>query len=336
MTPPLTEFDPAYVKRRADIVERIFKLKSGKQLSYFTEGSVEDPAFLCIPGAGNGKCIYIMPEPLKGVFLIAVDMMGHGKSSILDSDLDYREVVAGYAELLDDLKVDKFYVGGHSTGGVHSMQVAAGLPDRVLGCLVCSSPCNMLDPSLTAEWDKKLNENGARRKLMLFAWTGNSCKKACLKYAMKGSKYHPDQSKDPGFVGRAPRADGDEGSYYAFMNYFYSDLTCEAIKTDRFWVSKMLEAEMIGVNGKWGTWYTAKALMGTVWPYNLADIKCRCHLYCERFGDCPAPYTERNHSLIPGSEMVVFDQHNHVSIAMEFEKMLHGIMRGEIVKEGFK
>jgi pimeloyl-ACP methyl ester carboxylesterase len=276
-----------------------------------------------------------MPEPVKGVFLIAVDMMGHGDSSRLDAPLDYREVVAEYAELLDDLKVDKFYVGGHSTGGVHAMQVAAALPDRVLGLLVCSSPCDQLDPSITkgSEWDKRLNENGGRRNIILGFMTGGSCKMAFLKWLFKGSKYLPDKSKDPGFTGSAPRADGDEGAFYAFWTH---NTTCEAIKTDRFWVSKMLEAEIIGANGKYGTFYTAKALMGSTWPYNPADIKCRCHLYSERFGDVPAPYTERHHFLIPGSEMNIFDQHNHVTVAMEFEKMLHGLMSGEIVKDGLK
>ena len=37
-TPPLTAFDPAYLQRKAQLPEQIFKLKSGKQFSYFTEG----------------------------------------------------------------------------------------------------------------------------------------------------------------------------------------------------------------------------------------------------------------------------------------------------------
>ena len=36
MNPPLTAFDPAYLKRKAELPEQIFKLKSGKQLAYFT------------------------------------------------------------------------------------------------------------------------------------------------------------------------------------------------------------------------------------------------------------------------------------------------------------
>ena len=38
MEPPLTAFDPAYLERKAQLPEQIFKLKSGQQLSYFTEG----------------------------------------------------------------------------------------------------------------------------------------------------------------------------------------------------------------------------------------------------------------------------------------------------------
>ena len=41
MTPPLTAFDPAYLSRKEACCEKIHTLQSGKQLSYFTEGSVE-------------------------------------------------------------------------------------------------------------------------------------------------------------------------------------------------------------------------------------------------------------------------------------------------------
>ena len=46
-------------------------------------------------------------------------------------------------ELLDALGVGKFHVCGYSRGGCHAMQVAAAVPDRVLGCAAISSPCDL-------------------------------------------------------------------------------------------------------------------------------------------------------------------------------------------------
>ena len=51
--PPLTEYDPKYLERKAEVGERKFALKSGRWFMYFTEGSPEDPAVLCLHGARN-------------------------------------------------------------------------------------------------------------------------------------------------------------------------------------------------------------------------------------------------------------------------------------------
>ena len=39
---------------RAQVPEKIHRLKSGRQLAYFTEGRVEDPAVVFLPAAGMG------------------------------------------------------------------------------------------------------------------------------------------------------------------------------------------------------------------------------------------------------------------------------------------
>ena len=49
------------------------QLKNGRSLCYFTEGSPEDPAVLVLHGLEESKWCYLFPEPLPGVFLIAVD-----------------------------------------------------------------------------------------------------------------------------------------------------------------------------------------------------------------------------------------------------------------------
>ena len=67
MTPPLTAFDPAYLSRKEACCEKIHTLQSGKQLSYFTEGSVESSAtVVCFPSAGFGKWEFVPRDPLEG------------------------------------------------------------------------------------------------------------------------------------------------------------------------------------------------------------------------------------------------------------------------------
>lgn len=43
MHPPLTEFDPAYLKRKAEVPAQIFKLKSGKQVTDCGEAAARTP-----------------------------------------------------------------------------------------------------------------------------------------------------------------------------------------------------------------------------------------------------------------------------------------------------
>jgi hypothetical protein len=100
-SPPLNEFDSAYLARKAQVPEQILRLKSGLQFSYFTEGNVGDTAVVCFPAAGFGKWEYVPREPLPGIFLVAVDDMGHGNSSPLQEPPSFAESVPQVVELLD-------------------------------------------------------------------------------------------------------------------------------------------------------------------------------------------------------------------------------------------
>ena len=102
-TPPLAEYDPKYVERKAATVEKKLQLKNGREFCYFTEGNPEDPAVLALNGLGESKWFFLFPEPLPGVFLIAVDRMGHGKSSPHEGPVDFTQLVPEYIELLDEL-----------------------------------------------------------------------------------------------------------------------------------------------------------------------------------------------------------------------------------------
>ena len=63
-TPPLTAYDSAFVKRKEQVGEQVLQLKNGRQLAYFTEGSPEDPAVLCLHGLCNWKYCWLQPKPI--------------------------------------------------------------------------------------------------------------------------------------------------------------------------------------------------------------------------------------------------------------------------------
>lgn len=339
MTPPLTDWDPAYVKRRAELPEQIFKLKNGKQFSYFTEGNKEDPAVVCFPPAAWGKYSYVMKEPLKGVFLIAVDDMGNGNSTPIDKPPVFSESVADIAELLDGLGVSKFYICGHSRGGVTAMQCAAGLGDRVLGCVVISSPCDYGHASVTSdkEVQKKLNTpNGGQGKggfntvmkdVMAVYNPKGGCFVGCMKMMHNGACYHKDKTKDFGFTGW-------EAGGYAYYIGKQTGGAPVSLKEDHFFVCACLDAELHGANCQYGMWFEMINILGVPWSYDVSKIQCPCHIYNETKGEVNIADAQHLNAIIPGSELTIWEQHGHCSIHMEFEKMVAGILEGKIVKEG--
>ena len=322
MSPPLTAFDPGYLQRKAAVPEQLFTLKNGKQLSYFTEGSVEDKAVVCLPSAGLGKCCFIPREPIPGVFLIAIDPMGHGNSSPIEKPTDFEESVIEVRELLDGLKVDKFYVLGWSCGGVHAMQISAALPGRVLGCAAISSPCDLHHPSLSKKEAKKLDEKGA---LIL---NQSGCLGGLVRWMMKGIYYYPDKTKDFGFAGHSG------GGYQYYVGKETGGAPPE-IEKDHFFVTKLLDSELNGTNSRIGLLLEMQGLFSR-WPHDVAKIQCPCFLYIEQKGEVPLCNAERNQSLIPGSEMIVMKSHGHCSIMMEFEKIVAGLLEGKSIQCSFE
>ena len=198
MTPPLTTWDPAFLKRKAELPEQIFTLKSGRFLGYYAEGKPEDPAVLCFASAGFNVSSLIPKEPVPGAFMVYVNQMGHGGSSPLESKVVFSERVPEILELADGLKIEKFHVSGHSCGGVLASQIAAAYPERVLGLAIISSPGNMYHSSISKKERKEIDKAGAANLDM------SGCMGVLFrKLALDGNYYYADKSKDFGFTGHA-------------------------------------------------------------------------------------------------------------------------------------
>ena len=129
--PQLTAFDPKFMSRLAEIEKKTFTvtLKSGRKICYFDEVASESdgggslPVVLCIHGMGQSKELWIEPDPIPNVRLIAIDRIGHGGSSIQPVPYLFRDGVPEIEEFLDKIGVGKFFVVGHSAGAGWALQV---------------------------------------------------------------------------------------------------------------------------------------------------------------------------------------------------------------------
>jgi len=200
---PMADWDPLFVKRRKEISESILKLKSGRQIAYFTEGSPKDPAVLCLHSLGMSKTQYLMKAPIPGVLQICVDRQGHGNSSPyppidLSNPIQFSTHVHEYEELLDSLGVDKFYVTGSSMGASWTIALAAALPDRCLGAAPMSAMPDPWRADMTLALQKPLCPEGAT---MMLSIGERGCKGGMIR-SMMGSMFSvvKDRTKDPGFA----------------------------------------------------------------------------------------------------------------------------------------
>lgn len=290
---------------------------SRAQFEYFAEGRAEDPAVFCFASAGFNVSSLMPPKPIPGLYVVLVNQFGHGNSSPLDRPLVFSEVVPDVIELVDELKIDKFYTCGHSCGGVWAMQIAAAHPDRVIGVAVISSPGCLRHPSISKSELKKIGGMGA-------VLGSPGCMGSLVRKMMVGSYYHPDKTADFGFAGHS-------NGGYSYYKCKATGGAPKAMESDHFFVTKMLDAELHGANTKMALVNEMHGIYSPQpWSYDIANIKCPSFLYVEVEGEVPESYMELNTRLIPGAaELVKWDAHGHVSIVMEFVGIVTSLVQGK-------
>lgn len=92
-----------------------------------------------------------------GIQVIAVDRPGYGDSTTPPQGYNYKDFVLDLTELTDSLKLRRFCVAGHSSGGPYALAAAALLPDRVVSCAAISADAPYAHPKA----DEALRKSGA-------------------------------------------------------------------------------------------------------------------------------------------------------------------------------
>ncbi|MFC9362989.1 alpha/beta fold hydrolase [Rhodococcus sp. NPDC057014] len=62
---------------------------------------------------------------------IAIDMRGHGRSAMADTDMTFERIVNDIHAIVSELGIDRLVVVGHSIGNAVGMRFAAAYPDLV-------------------------------------------------------------------------------------------------------------------------------------------------------------------------------------------------------------
>ena len=122
-----------------------------------------DPPVLLLHGIGNyGRYWDLFADAIAGrLRLVAPDARGHGESGRPDDGYAPEDFVGDALAVLDAAGIERAVVMGHSMGGLHSIHLAAGHPERVQAlAIVDASPEPM--PAGSERARRLLTERPAR------------------------------------------------------------------------------------------------------------------------------------------------------------------------------
>lgn len=340
---PLTAFPEQFLVRLAEIEAKshTVMLRSGREMCYFDETGPGDadmsplPVVLCIHGGGQSKELWMQPDPIPNVRIIAIDRIGSGSSSPQPAPFGFKEVVSEIGELLDKVGVDRFYVVGHSIGGGVALQVAAGLGSgdngRVLGCASISGQCDLYHATAPKRGSKEWKSLVPSTVIANACAPNAGCWGACvrnliLKRVLGSMMFAENKARDCGFqamyTGDMRKGDGG------------CERTWTAMDNDTFFVSTQLYSIL---NGGVDT----NTPLGDIWRafapfhYDCSDFKGPTFIYNGEKETTLLTQAEQNHRAIPQSELVVMEGHGHTTIMMEAPRIIQALVTGKSAQQAF-
>ena len=143
-------------------------------LSYQTTGATTDSPLLFLHGLGS-SCLQTtsaFPE-LKGHYVIAPDMPGHGDSLDFSvDDLNFDRFADLVIELMDQLSLDSVDLGGLSMGSGITLNIALRYPERVKKIIILrpswlseKQPEHLKLVAYVGQWIEELGKEAAKEKL---------------------------------------------------------------------------------------------------------------------------------------------------------------------------
>lgn len=341
--PPLKAWDATYLRRRAEVGEKMFKCTSGRSFCYFTDGP--DPAkegvavVLCLHGASDRKTSWLFKEKSTDIFQICPDRMGAGKSSSCpETGYSFADGCKELTELVDAVyaefkipKEKKFFVTGHSMGGTWALSMAAcpDVRDRIEAIAPISAPCDVWNPRMSAEDRKRLKQPPPG---FIMNAEKKGCCGGCNRWILKSVFSKLFLRKDPdktgvdwGFAaywsqtqhgGKEIMGDGEKGHHAMEKDPYFMTAHCDGFKS--FKTSGDVCVEMM-------------RCYASPWSYDMSEVKCPCFLYNGKHEEVGEEYAKATQRMIGESNkevhLIMWDGHGHLSMCLEYRKIIEALVQ---------
>ena len=163
------------------MTEHIIKLKSGLKIAYFDEGNSEH-IILCIHGLGSNKKAFIrnIYEISQFARVIALALPNYGNSSKGDYPSNLKFFSETIIDFVEELKLGKIILCGHSMGGQIAILTALNFPD-IVKKLILIAPAGL----------EKFTQEEIRRIERYFSYDAiKNLTKEQIEYNVKLNFYH--------------------------------------------------------------------------------------------------------------------------------------------------
>jgi len=116
------------------------KLSNGETIAYRDQGTGAQHFIMLHGNMTSSAHLDVLFEGMpKEIRMIAPDLRGFGESSYKNEINSLEDFADDVIEFADRLGINEFFLGGWSTGGGIAMEIAAKLPERILGLILVES-----------------------------------------------------------------------------------------------------------------------------------------------------------------------------------------------------
>jgi len=103
------------------------------EMSYYTLGDENKYPLIFLHGALVFTDYYndLLEDLSKEYYIIAIDIRGHGRTTIGSNSFSFAQISNDIIELLDQLEINEFNLVGHSLGGIILLYLSKDYPNRI-------------------------------------------------------------------------------------------------------------------------------------------------------------------------------------------------------------
>ena len=118
---------------------------SSMTLFYYTLGDQKNPPIIFLHGILAFTEAYkrLLVSLSENFFIIGIDLPGHGRSSIPFDTYELNDMSTDVIRLTEKLNLNKFYLVGHSMGGLITLSICEKFPEKIIKAVSIASLYNV-------------------------------------------------------------------------------------------------------------------------------------------------------------------------------------------------